>query len=309
MSAEAPEADRTAMPAAVRIGWAFVRTTAGFGWRLVQKQAPLALTAGPLGRAVAKSRTSAALRSAGRDVLPSEEGLLGAYPHATSRILVLVPDSAEDEGCWSAAQEQTGGSYASRLASLLDWTPVHLRCAPPSLEVDRAAEVSALVQRLVDHWPEPVQRVAVVAHGDGGLALRAAAAVRSWSATPWQGLVSDVVLLGTPHLLVDPPAGSLAMGRQLDEELAGIVTSDRVAEAVEPIPAARYVVITRPARLERSTVGSLMGSLLWWRDRSRLRRRSAQQLFPTASVVHVEDSRLPLTNHPEVQRALLGWLA
>ncbi|WP_235737072.1 esterase/lipase family protein [Nocardioides alcanivorans] len=307
MTTGAPQVERAALPAVVRLGWSYVRSTAGFGWRLVQRQAPPALTAGPLGR-VARSRTSAVLRSAGRDVEPSEATLMVSFPHATGRLLVFVPDSTEDESVWQVGQEQYGGTYASRLAPRLDWTPVHVRAAAPSGDLDRAAELGALLQRVVDHWPEPVERIALVAHGDGGLALRAAAGVRSWTSDAWQEKVSDVVLLGTPHLWSDGER-SLAVSRQLDEDLAGIVGSERADPEVEPIPGAIYTVITRAARLERNVAGSLLGSLLWWRDRAALRRRVARQLFPTATVVHVEEPGVSLANHPEVQQALIGWLA
>lgn len=309
MSTDAPQAARPPLPAAVRLGWTLVRSTADFGWRLVQRQTPPALAAGPIGRAVVRSRTSAALRSGGVDLEPDPEHLAKAFPHATGRLLVLVPDSTEDETVWRAGEERYGGTYATRLARLADWTPVHLRAAAPTPEGHRAAELAALLQRLVDHWPEPVERVALVAHGDGGLALRAAAGLCSLAACPWTDRVTDVVLLGTPHLVVEAVSRSTGVGRQLDEELAGIVTSARVAADVEPIPGAAYTVVTRPARLRRSAPGALLGGLLWWRDRPWLRRRSARQLFPTATVVHVDEARAPLTNHPEVQRALLDWLA
>lgn len=210
---------------------------------------------------------------------------------------------------WQQGRGERGGTYASRLSALLDWTPVHLHAAAPALDDDGTTGLAALLQGVVDHWPVPVQRVAVVAHGDGGLALRAAAGVASWTSRPWQQVVTHVVLLGTPHLLAEGAIGATGIGRHLDEELAGIVTDARVAADVDPIPGAAYTVITREARLERSPVGAVLGNLLWWRDRSRLRRPTAHHLFPTAEVVHVREASLSLANHPEVERALLDWLA
>ncbi len=308
MSVDAPRVESsTEPPAVLRLGWTFVRTTAGFGWKLLQRQTPLALAAGPLGRAGATRRT-ATLRSNGRDVAVTDD-LAVTYPHATGRIVVLVPDSEVDETSWNEGHEQYGGTYPSRLAALLDWTPVHLRAAPPRPATEVAADLSGLLQTLVDHWPVPVERVALIGAGDGGLALRAAAAVPALGESTWQQFVSHVVMLGTPHLVVEPARGSLALGKGLDEELAGIVTTDVAVVDLAPIEHAAYTVITRPARLERNPLGALLGNLVWWRDRSRLRQRRAHHLFPTAEVVHVDDARAPLVNHPEVQRALLDWLA
>ncbi len=308
MSVDAPGAgSRTEAPAVLRLGWSFVRNTAGFGWRLLQRRTPLALAVGPLGRDTA-TRRSAAVRSNGADLAPDTD-LGDRYPHATGRMLVLVPDSTHDESSWNVGHESCGGTYASRLSALLDWTPVHLRAAPPSTDPGAAAELSALLQRLVDRWPVPVERVALVGAGDGGLALRAAGAVPALGGGTWQQLVSDVVLLGTPHLVVAPARGSMPLGQGIDEELAGIVTSEVAAVDLAPIEHATYTVITRRARLERNPVGALLGNLLWWRDRARLRQREAHHLFPTATVVHVDDASAPLVNHPEVQRSLLDWLA
>lgn len=311
MSARAPGAGRAvpgepAVPALLRMGWTFVRTTSGLGWRLLQRQAPLALAAGPLGRGVSRA-SSAVLRSQGRDLDPAE--LPRTHPHATGRVLVLVPDSADGEESWSTGHDAYGGSYPSRLSALLGWTPVHVRATPASADPGAAADLSALLQRVVDHWPVPVERIALLGAGDGGLALRAATAVTTLEGRPWQELVDHVVLLGTPHLVAEPASGGLPLGRDADEELAGIVASDRARVDLAPLAHATYTVITRRARLEHNLLGSLLGNLVWWRDRARLRRRRAHELFPTAAVVHVDDAGAPLLNHPEVQRALLDWLA
>lgn len=306
MSVDAPKvAPSTEPPAVLRLGWAFVRTTTGFGWKLLQRQTPLAL-AGPLGRAPAV-RSTATLRSNGSDVEVTGD-LAATYPHATGRIVVLVPDSEVDETSWNAGHEEYGGTYPSRLAALLDWTPVHLRAAPPRASSEVAADLSGLLQMLIDRWPVPVERVALIGAGDGGLALRAAAGVPALGERTWQRFVSHVVVLGTPHLVVEPARGSIGLGKGLDEELAGIVTTDLAAVDLAPIEHAAYAVITRPARLERNPLGALLGNLVWWRDRSRFRQRQAHHLFPSAEVVHVDDARAPLVNHPEVQRALLDWL-
>lgn len=299
---------RPASSGVVRWGWSLVTQGAGLGWRLVQRQAPPALTAGPWGRAVLGGRTRAAVHSAGRAVAPTSEALERAFPHATGRLLILLPDSTETERVWSAGVESSESSYGSRLARLLDWTPVHVRAPAPGPTPDGAASLAALLQNLVDHWPEPVERIAVLAHGDGGLAFRAAAGVVSWGSAAWQRLVSNVVLLDTPHLVAADAGGATAVSRHLDEELAGVVTADRVNADIDPIEHASYVVITRRTRLDRSLVGTLLGNVLWWRHRGRWRRPEAHHLFPTAAVVQVVDGSTPLTNHPEVQQALLDWL-
>src|SRR5690606_24118112 len=113
--------------------------------------------------------------------------------------------------------------------------------------------------------------------------------------------------LGTPHLVVGSSGPSIV--RQLDEELAGITTDAYADPQLPPLPRARYAVVTEQARMQGSLIGGLVGGLLWWRRRLPTRPRTARELFPTASVHHVETGETTLVNHPEVHQALLGWLA
>lgn len=287
-----------------------LRSGTMLGMRLVGlTKAPLALAA-PLVRSRAADREPVVLRSAGRSVGLDRASLAGAFPHATGRLLVLVPDGADDESSWSAGVNRTGGTYASRMAHLLDWTPVHLNIDPDTGPAQLAVELSAILQRLVEGWPCDVGRIAFLAHGSGGLVVRSACGVANHAPEPWHELVSDVIALGTPHLAV-PAARRLAptTSRDLEERLAGVTTVDRADPDVPGLDHATYAVVTPRNRVERSLVGGLLGNVLWWRQRTTLRPRRAHALFPTAEVHHVETGEAGLVNHPDVHTALLAWLA
>ncbi len=276
-------------------------------WRLLGLgRSPLALAV-PLvrlgSRSAAPDLAPVSIRSAGQDVPADPVSLERAFPHATDRIVVLLPGADEDESVWQQHLDQVGGTYASRLSSLLDWTPVHLRAASGS-----GVDVAATLQALVDGWPGDVRRIALVGHGHGGLVLRAACAVRSLTARPWQDLVGDMVLLGTPHLVVPAGRALLPAARAVDEELAGIVTDDLVDADAEPLPGVRCVVVTPHTRLQQSRLGGLVGGLVWWRHRLPLRPRRARALFPSATLHHVPTHEISLANHPDVHQALLAWL-
>lgn len=284
-----------------------LRATLGVGVRLVGiGRAPLALASGQLGRRDAPVGVPVRVRCEGADVAPDPESLCRAFPHATDRLVCFVPSPEETEDVWSAGRDVVGVGYPDRLAALLDWTPLHLR-VDPDLEPDRAGvELAAVLQRLVEGWPTDVRRIVLVGHGAGGLAIRAAGGVRSLATTAWTDLVSDVVLLGTPHLAV--PARGSGAARRLEEQLTGITTTDVADPDVAPLDGARYAVVTD--RADRpSLAGALVGNLLWWRQRATLRPRNAHALFPTASLHRVGGREAGLTNHPEVHRALLDWLA
>jgi hypothetical protein len=52
-----------------------------------------------------------------------------------------------------------------------------------------------------------------------------------------------------------------------------------------------------------------MGDLLWWRSTATGRRKRAYVLFPQAAQAQVSTKDFPLVHHPEIQQALMEWLA
>jgi hypothetical protein len=298
----------------VSAGIDLLRATAGLGFRLVGlSRLPLAIAAGPLGRAAMQQKPEPdrppVIRSLGKDLEPTPDEIDRAFPHASDRIVVFVPGLGEDEACWRRGHEQVGGSYGSRLASMLEWTPVYLRADDTVPIAQSAVAMSALLQRLVDGWPTDVRRIALVGHAGGGLVARSACGVLAGGERPWTELVTEVVVLGTPHLVARPQRLTRELGRQLDERLAGIVTADDALVDVPPLDGVRYVVITDRVTVNQHSAGRFLGDLVWWRQRATRRPRRARDLFPTAERHEVSTSELPLVNHPEIHNALLLWLA
>jgi len=299
----------------VTAGLGLLRATAGIGFRLIGlSRMPLQLTMGPLGRAVqqqaeAPSRPPLSVRSLGEDIALTPEAVESAYPHATEWLAVFVPPHGADEACWRTAGDAPVPGYPARLAGLLDWTPVHLR-ADDTVPLDRAGvELSALLQELVQAWPVTPTRIALVGYGTGGLLARGACGLRADGPRPWTSLVTELVALGTPSLVARRQRGSRDLGRRLDERLAGIISADDALVDVPPLDGVRYVLVSDRLTGEPNPVGRVLGDLLWWRQRATLRPRRARDLFPTAERYEVSTAAGPLTNHPQVQHALLQWLA
>ena len=65
------------------------------------------------------------------------------------------------------------------------WTPVFLRANTGLGLRENGVALSALLQRLVDDWPTPVERIALVGHSMGGLIIRAGGAVATEADRPW----------------------------------------------------------------------------------------------------------------------------
>ena len=264
-----------------------------------------------------------ALRVEGRDVVPDRDGLGAAYPDATGMLVVFLHGLCENESYWSRRRETSGPTYAEALAGR-GWTPLMLRANTGLPLRENGAALTGLLQQVVEGWPVPVTRIALVGHSLGGLVMRAAGAVASHVDEPWTARVSDVITLGTPHLGAPIAWGighssrglgllpeTAAFGRILDWRSQGV--HDLVhglAEDVPPLPHARYrLVAATLTGSERHPVGDLVGDLLV-RPRSAYGRdRRGRTLFPDAEVLHVgRTDHFGLLNHPDVHAALDRWL-
>lgn len=303
-----PGAVRDAVGALVRVGTQVVRLArAPF-------DATLAIAGAQLGRAISAGeepgREPLTVRARGRDVEVTPEALAAAYPAASGRLLVLVPPPGADEQLWEVGSQHTGGTYAQRLQARLDWAPVVLRQGPGLTFSEAAITLSSLLQRLVTAWPVPVEQLVLVGAGTGGLAVRGACGVRTLEERPWTDLVTHVVALGTPALGVPGQAVTTGVGRRLDEQLAGVVVVEPAVVDVPPLPGAAYVLVSDELSVRPHRVGHLVGEVMWRRHRPAGRARKGRDLFPTAHRFEVAASPdEPLTNHRDVHRALLEWLA
>lgn len=266
-----------------------------------------------------------AVRLDGRDVEPEPAALAAAFPEATGRVVLFLHGLCENESFWERDRERRGTTYGESLAAD-GWSPLFLRVNTGLPLRENGVALTALVQRLVEAWPVPVTRIALVGHSLGGLVIRAAGAVAADPAAPdWNALVSDVVTLGTPHLGAPIAWGvghgsrglqvlpeTAAFGRILDWRSTGV--HDLVAglaEDVAPLPHARYHLVSATLTAsQRHPVGDVVGDLLV-RPRSAYGRdRRGRELFPGADELHVgRTDHFGLLNHPDVLVALRRWLS
>ena len=268
-----------------------------------------------------------AVRLHGEDVEPEPETVAEAFPEATGQLVVFLHGLCENESYWQRRSKargrgRSGTTYAEMLGER-GWTPLMLRANSGLPLRENGVELTALLQRVVDAWPVPVTRIALVGHSLGGLVMRAACAVASEVEEPWSRRVTDVITLGTPHLGAPIASGighgsrglsmlneTAAFGRVLDWRSRGV--HDLVAglaEDVPPLPHARYrLVAATLTSSQRHPVGHVVGDLLV-RPRSAFGRDRRRSLFPGADVLHVGNTdHFGLLNHPEVHAAMKRWL-
>ena len=266
-----------------------------------------------------------AVRRHGRDVEPTPRALTDAFPDATGHLVLFLHGLCENEDHWNRGREHRGTTYGDSLAAD-GWSPLFLRVNTGLSLRENGVALTALVQRLVESWPVPVTRIALVGHSLGGLVVRAAGAVAAAPGAPdWNALVTDVVTLGTPHLGAPVAWGighgsrglqrlpeTAALGRILDWRSTGV--HDLVAglaHDVPPLPHARYHLVSATVtESERHPVGHVVGDLLV-RPRSAYGRDGrGGELFPGADVLHVgRTGHFGLLNHPDVLVALRRWLS
>ncbi|QIK65764.1 alpha/beta hydrolase [Nocardioides sp. HDW12B] len=262
------------------------------------------------------------IRVDGRAVRPDPAELEVAFPEATDKVVVFLHGLGEHEGHWNTRAAEMGGTYGSRLAESDGWTPVFLRVNTGLSVAENGVALTALLQELTESWPVRVGRIALVGHSMGGLIIRAGCAVTTEHERSWRDVLTDVVTLGTPHLGADLALGVshgsrfLALlpeiagfGRILEHRSSGIRDLERGLPDLPPMEGVRYRLVSAALGSERSPVGAVFGDLLVRRASATGLRRSLR-LFPDADVLHVANAgHFALLNHPEVDDALVGWLA
>ncbi len=287
------------------------------GDKLVADGSPLAIEIG--------------VRQRGRDVPVTRAGLGRAYPQASDAIVVFLHGLCETENYWdrrSRPRPEDGSStpsYGARLAADEGWSPVFVRANTGVSLAESGVALSSLLTRLVDSWPVPVRRIALVGHSMGGLMARAACAVTVDVDEPWTAKVTDIVTLGAPHT-GSPVERTIARGirvaahapelmpfaRIFEQRSVGVLDlHDGMPEDVAAVPGARYhLVAATLSKSPRHPVAATVGDYL-------VQYRSAVgllpggvEMFPGADVLHVPGAdHFDLLNHDDVYAALRGWLA
>ena len=261
----------------------------------------VARLAGPAtGRAV---RRGFAVRMDGHDVATTPDDLSLAFPKASDRLMICIPAAGEDEKVWAKGAERMGGSYADRVATVNNWTPVMLRNDSGEV-MDAGVALGALIQQVIDNWPVPVSRVVLLAHGDGGLAVRTGSAIRPMGDRPWTSLVTEVIALGTPHLAVTDLA--TFVGARLEANLSGIVHLDERVTDLPLLDRAAYLLIGDDVTTQDNPFGKALGGAMKVGRRGTTRR--VVEIFPGAERFVLSTTQEPLVNHRSIHDALLRWL-
>ncbi len=303
-----------------------------------EREAIVAVLNGVLGDHLAASgnplATTMTLRMAGRP-LPLEPGALqAALPAATrasGRVLVLLHGLCMNDLQW----QREGHDHGAALAAALGYTPVYLHYNTGLAVHANGAAFAQLLPQLLDAWPQPLQRVALLGHSMGGLVARSALHQATAAGQAWPQRVDDLVCLGTPHhgapleraghwidLLLGAAPYAAPLARLGRVRSAGI-TSLRHGQLLPEPATAQPVHVPLPAQPRCHAVaaiggpagGSLKGRLLG--DGLVPLDSALGRHKDPARTLHFEPDRqvqlhgmnhLQLLNRPEVLEPLLRWL-
>jgi pimeloyl-ACP methyl ester carboxylesterase len=148
----------------------------------------LVATANPLA-------TPMALRRDGRALQLDAASLAASLPDAGGRVLVLIHGLCMNDLQWS----RDGHEHGVALARDLGYTPVYLHYNSGLHVSINGHALAQRLEHLLDAWPQPVERVALLGHSMGGLLARSAVHYATQAGQRWPARLSDMVCLGTPH--------------------------------------------------------------------------------------------------------------
>jgi hypothetical protein len=162
-----------------------------------------------------------ALRVGGRPVELTPDAVAAAYPRPTAALAVFVHGLCQTESSWRRTPRECAQpdvrSYGDRLYEDLGFTPLDVRYNTGLHISVNGHELDHLLTRLVEIWPVPVRRIALIGHSMGGLVLRSACHYGHEQNRRWTRSTRQVVCLGSPHLGADLEKGvnaaSWAMAR------------------------------------------------------------------------------------------------
>lgn len=122
-----------------------------------------------------------------------------AAPGASGKVLLLIHGSCMNDLQRHARQSNYVNEPGEILTAALGYSPVYVRYNSGLHISQNGQELSAQLERLLEHWPEPIEDLSVVAHSMGGLVMRSALHQAQEQGLVWPSKMSKIVFLGTPH--------------------------------------------------------------------------------------------------------------
>jgi triacylglycerol esterase/lipase EstA (alpha/beta hydrolase family) len=135
------------------------------------------------------------LRRNGRPLTLRRAALSAAVPPRRDKLLILVHGLWLNDLQWM----RNGRDFGTALARALEYTPVYLHYNAGLHTSVNGLTFAALIETLVEQWPEPLKQFVILAHSMGGLVSRSAYHYGTAAGHVCPQHLSKLIFLGTPH--------------------------------------------------------------------------------------------------------------
>ena len=306
-----------------------------------EREAVLAALNGTMGDYLATTGNPLAismqLRRKGQPLTLTTEALSAAVPPPRDKLLILVHGLCLNDLQWT----RKGHDLGTALARTLKYTPVYLHYNTGLHTSVNGRAFAALIETLLEQWPEPLKELVVLAHSMGGLVSRSAYYYGMAAGQLWPQHLSKLIFLGTPHhgallerggnwvnlcLGLSPyttPFARLAnlrsagitdlrYGNLLDEDWQGFDRFEHAGDLRHPIPLPEGVACYTIAANIGTKTGDLFGDGMVTVN-SALGRHEDPKLTlpfsPSRQWVGYGMNHLDLLSQPSVSKQIVCWLA
>lgn len=167
-----------------------------------RREAVLAVLNGVLGDHLAASANPLAiplqLRRDAQPLVLTTEGLTAGIPAPTGRILLLVHGLCMNDLRWRR-HGCNGHDHGAALAAAGGYTPLYLHYNSGEHVSQNGRALADMLELLLQAWPVPVEKLAIIGHSMGGLLARSAWHYGELAGHAWLKHLRQLVFLGTPH--------------------------------------------------------------------------------------------------------------
>jgi pimeloyl-ACP methyl ester carboxylesterase len=123
------------------------------------------------------------------------KSLSKTYPTINGKILLMVHGSCMSDIQWTRKDHNHGEIIAKELGK----TIIYLNYNSGKHISTNGQNLSKDLEKLVKHWPVPIEELDIVAHSMGGLVTRSALYYGDKEVKNWTKHLKKIVFLGTPH--------------------------------------------------------------------------------------------------------------
>lgn len=164
-----------------------------------EHQALLATVNGVVGDYLVRTNNPLAIpmsvRRSGRAVEVERYALKAAIPKLSGKVLLLVHGLCLNYLQW----KWNGRDLGATLARKLGYSRLYLHYNTGLHVSENGQSLAALLERLIEQWPVPVEELAIVSHSMGGLVARSAYYYGTAAGHRWPAQLRRLLFLGTPH--------------------------------------------------------------------------------------------------------------